>query len=56
MLNIFKRLIKEEEGQGMVEYGLILALIAVAVIITLSELGEQISDLFDGLKGKITTP
>ncbi|MEQ8175160.1 MAG: Flp family type IVb pilin [Syntrophomonadaceae bacterium] len=55
MLNIFKRLVKEEEGQGMAEYGLILALIAVAVIGVLGALGTGISDKFtevtDGLTG-----
>ena len=30
----------EESGQGMVEYGLILALIAVVVIVALQNLGE----------------
>lgn len=36
----------EESGQGMVEYGLILALIAVAVIGALTLLGGNISDMF----------
>jgi len=32
MKKLFKWLASEESGQGMVEYGLILALVAVAVI------------------------
>lgn len=41
MLNMFKRLVKEEEGQGMAEYGLILALIAIVVMgsLTLMQTG-----------------
>ena len=35
MLKKMKALFKEEEGQGMTEYGLVLALIAVAVIAAL---------------------
>ncbi|MEN6328106.1 MAG: Flp family type IVb pilin [Syntrophomonas sp.] len=41
MLNTIKRLVKEEEGQGMAEYGLILALIAIVVMgsLTLMQTG-----------------
>ncbi|SEA83773.1 pilus assembly protein Flp/PilA [Thalassobacillus cyri] len=53
MLEMFKGLFVEEEGQGMTEYGLILGLIAVAVIAALTLLGTNISDLFNDLKGKI---
>ncbi|WP_322800538.1 Flp family type IVb pilin [Thermoflexus sp.] len=35
-----------EKGQGLVEYALILALIAVVVIIILSLLGTQVSQVF----------
>lgn len=36
-----------EEGQGMAEYGLILALIAIVVIAALTLLGTGIGDAFD---------
>jgi pilus assembly protein Flp/PilA len=42
MLSIFERLVRKEEGQGMVEYGLILALIVVAVITVFTSLGSAI--------------
>lgn len=35
-----------EEGQGLVEYALILVLIAIVVIVTLTVLGGQISTIF----------
>ncbi|OQA20152.1 MAG: Flp/Fap pilin component [Chloroflexi bacterium ADurb.Bin360] len=35
-----------EEGQGLVEYALILVLIAIVVIVVLSLLGTQISGIF----------
>jgi len=35
-----------EEGQGLVEYALILVLIAIVVIVILSLLGGQISGIF----------
>ena len=36
----------DEEGQGMVEYGLIIALIAIVVIVALVLLGPKIRDIF----------
>lgn len=37
---------RDEEGQGLAEYALILALIAIVSIIALLFLGNQISDKF----------
>ena len=47
-------LIKDEEGQGMVEYGLIIALIAVVVIVALTSMGTSLSGIFNGISGKLT--
>lgn len=44
MLSIFERLVREEEGQGMAEYGLILALIVLVVIAVFTNLGNAIKD------------
>jgi len=38
--------ILREEGQGLVEYGLILILIAAVVFLALALLGTQLSDLY----------
>ena len=37
----------EEEGQGMVEYGLIIALVAIVVIAALVILGPKIALIFN---------
>ncbi len=38
---------RDEEGQGMVEYGLIIALVAIVVIAALAILGPRIATLFN---------
>ena len=43
-LSIVDRMRSDEDGQGLAEYALILALIAVISIIALIYLGTQISD------------
>jgi len=44
---------RDEEGQGLAEYGLILALIAVACIAALQVLGGGISSQLQSLGGTI---
>ena len=40
---------KDEEGQGLAEYALILALIAIVAIVALIFLGEQISTILNSV-------
>lgn len=56
MKNMINWLRKEESGQGMVEYGLIIAGIAVVVLIAVFALGDQIKALFTGMAGKLVPP
>lgn len=44
---------RDEEGQGLAEYGLILALIAVACIVALEALGTGISSTLGSLNAKL---
>jgi pilus assembly protein Flp/PilA len=46
MMKNIKALLKDEGGQGMAEYGLIIALIAVVCIAAMIFLGGSISDKF----------
>ena len=39
----------DEEGQGMVEYALILVLIAVVVIVILQIVGAQVNNVFSNV-------
>ena len=54
MMTVLKRLVKEERGQGMAEYGLILALVAVAVIAGLIVLGPAIRDKLTSVSDSVT--
>jgi pilus assembly protein Flp/PilA len=40
---------RAEEGQGLVEYGLILVLIAIVVIVVVSTLGKTTQDIFSNV-------
>lgn len=42
-------LVKDEEGQGMVEYALLVGLIAIAVIVVLAVLGPAIAAKFQAI-------
>lgn len=53
IVSYLKSLSKKEEGQAMVEYGLIIALIAIAVIGALVLLGPQIAKLFEQVGEKL---
>ncbi|WKY45700.1 Flp family type IVb pilin [Eubacteriaceae bacterium ES2] len=46
MRNLLPQVLREEEGQGMVEYGLIIAGVALAAMAAIWLLGPQVSALF----------
>lgn len=54
MMNLLKRLWMEDDGQGMVEYGLIIALVAVVVIGALVVMGDSLSDTFNDIVDRLT--
>jgi pilus assembly protein Flp/PilA len=43
----------EEKGATAVEYGLMVALIAVVIITAVSLLGDNLSAMFDGVAGDV---
>lgn len=43
-----------EEGQGLVEYALILVLIAIVVIVMLRALGVQVGNIFNQITSNLT--
>ncbi|MGO4886437.1 Flp family type IVb pilin [Anaerobacillus sp. MEB173] len=58
-MEMMKRLIVEEEGQGMVEYGLITGLIAIIAVFIFSDTGgvrPALEGLYSDLADKIKFP
>ena len=46
MKNLINRFVREEEGQDLIEYSLLAALIAVASIVAMNLLGTKIAAIF----------
>lgn len=49
MSNLIARFVKDESGATAIEYGLIAALIAVAIIAGAGAVGSQLSEKFTGI-------
>ena len=54
------KFLRDEEGQGMIEYALIIALIAVVAIVALRAIGKSVNaklgNVNDALSGTATAP
>ncbi len=46
--------LREEDGQGLVEYALIIAVIAIAVIVAMIFLRGQIQNIFSNIGNNLT--
>ena len=49
MTNLIKRFANEEDGATAIEYGLIAALIAVAIIASVTAIGKNLSEQFSNI-------
>ena len=52
-MTLFRKLIKNSKGATAIEYGLIAALIAVAAISAMSQLGGKISTTFNNVSDNL---
>jgi pilus assembly protein Flp/PilA len=55
MKNLLKRLWQEEEGQDLVEYGLLVVLVALAAMAGMNTLATDINTMFTSAGGKLST-
>lgn len=55
MQKFFNNIVRNEEGATAIEYGLIAALIAVAVMTTVAGLGSQLDTTFSKTSSQLNT-
>lgn len=55
-MELMKNFIQEEDGVTAIEYGLIAALVAVAIVVGASALGSGLNGLFTRLAACMNTP
>ena len=53
MFAYFHALRNREEGQALVEYGLIISLVSVAAVVGLGLLGTNLNTLFNNIAGQV---
>jgi pilus assembly protein Flp/PilA len=56
MITLFKNLWNDESGQGLVEYALILALVAIVVIGALTLVGGSVKTKFEKVNTELNRP
>ena len=47
---------QDEEGQGLVEYALIILLVAIAVVALLTALGGDVGNIFSNISSELQNP
>lgn len=55
LFNLLSQMMKSKKGQGMVEYGLIIGLIAIVVIGALAALGGGLEGIFERITGELAS-
>ncbi|MDE8585631.1 Flp family type IVb pilin [Arthrobacter sp. NQ4] len=59
MLSLYTNLmirLRSEKGATAVEYGIMVALIAVVIIVAVTLLGNNLQAMFNGVAGKVPVP
>lgn len=56
MINTLRRLVRDEEGATMVEYGIMVALIAAVSIGIIAGLGAQVKTAFTNVNSSMAAP
>lgn len=55
MKSLMKRLWQEEEGQDLVEYGLLLVLIALVAIASITSIGSSVKNIFSNAAANLSS-
>jgi Flp pilus assembly pilin Flp len=52
----FTKALRKEEGQDLLEYALLVALIALVATIAIQTTGTNVKDIFNQIAGKLVVP
>lgn len=53
MKSLFDRFVREEEGQDLIEYGLLIGIITIACIVSIQEIGPKVGSYFSNLNATL---
>jgi len=53
MKNLFNRFVREDAGQDLIEYGLLVGIITVGAIASIKLIGPKVATYFSDLAGKL---
>lgn len=54
MVDVIKNFIQEEEGASAIEYGLIAALVSIAIVVAAGQLGTDLTTTFEDVSTELT--
>ena len=53
LLNIGTTFLRDEEGQDLIEYALLVALISLVCVVALTDAGKEVNNIFTSIKNKL---
>jgi pilus assembly protein Flp/PilA len=56
LLNSLRALVRNESGQDLLEYALLVALIALVAVVTITASGARVSAIFGDISSVLVTP
>lgn len=54
LMTHLKAFVRDEEGQDLIEYALLVALISLVCVVALTDAGKQVNEIFTKIKDKLT--
>jgi len=55
LISFLLEFLREEEGQDLIEYALLVALISLVCVAALTTAGSQVNAIFENIKNRLTT-
>jgi pilus assembly protein Flp/PilA len=55
LMHTVNSFVRDEEGQDLIEYALLVALISLVCVVALTAAGSQVNGIFTKIKDKLTT-